>query len=206
MPPPVNHDKRRREIAELACKLIAEGGLHKVTIRNLAKLAGYSTTVVTHYFSDRNEILLWAYRTAAGRMWQRFEAATSESDPVACLAALMPISAEARVDWTTYFAFAVTSAGDARLAAEQAHWLHKTQSKVAEVSSQFLDVPADEMPELGRKVVTTIFGVSVQALYEPEVWPVEEQRRYLEDYLRLVRSDLSARHCQQKIAGGVLAR
>ena len=43
MPRQVDHDARRLEVAEVAARLIAQVGVERVTVRELAKAAGYST-------------------------------------------------------------------------------------------------------------------------------------------------------------------
>ena len=64
MPRVVDHEARRAEVAAVAADLIARRGLDGVSVRDVAAAGGYSTTVVTHYFASKRELLLHAYRSA----------------------------------------------------------------------------------------------------------------------------------------------
>jgi len=59
---PVSHDDHRRHIADVTVGIIAREGLEAATVRRIAAEVGCSTTVITHYFSDKHELLLWTYR------------------------------------------------------------------------------------------------------------------------------------------------
>ena len=58
MPKIVNSDVRRLELADVAARLIARGGLGATTMRDVAAEAGFTTGSVTHYFADKRELLL----------------------------------------------------------------------------------------------------------------------------------------------------
>ncbi len=57
MPKQVDHEQRRREVAAVAADLVAAHGRRALTVRNVADAAGYSTTVVSHYFDDLADLL-----------------------------------------------------------------------------------------------------------------------------------------------------
>ena len=61
IPGKVLHAKYSRymqKIAEVAVEVIACEGMDAATVRNIAARAGYSTTIITHYFNDKDELLL----------------------------------------------------------------------------------------------------------------------------------------------------
>src|SRR5690606_29622071 len=107
MPRQVDHDERRRAVARIAADLIARGGLEALTIRNVAKAAGYSTAVVSHYFADKRQLLLFIYRAAIERTRSQIDAALAKDrgDLKACLDAILPLNEERRRDWLVWFAF-----------------------------------------------------------------------------------------------------
>lgn len=93
MPPPVDHEARRPKIAEIAAEIIAQEGLEAATMRRVAAIADCSTTVVTHYFANKRELLLWTYRVAAEHAQERYDEAQSR-DPtnlMGCLETVLPI-------------------------------------------------------------------------------------------------------------------
>ena len=76
MPRVVDHEARRAEVAAVAADLIARRGLDGVSVRDVAAAGGYSTTVVTHYFASKRELLLHAYRSAGTATEARLPRAT----------------------------------------------------------------------------------------------------------------------------------
>ncbi|HLI44337.1 MAG TPA: TetR/AcrR family transcriptional regulator [Acidimicrobiales bacterium] len=62
MPKIVDHEDRRRELAEAAWRVIIKYGLDGTTTRLIAKESGYSAGVLAHYFESKDEILLEALR------------------------------------------------------------------------------------------------------------------------------------------------
>lgn len=57
MPRHVDHDRRRADIARVTLDLLAEGGVTAVNFRAIAERLGGSTTIVTHYYRTREELL-----------------------------------------------------------------------------------------------------------------------------------------------------
>lgn len=71
MPKIVDHDQRRRELAEAAWKVITEAGIDGATTREIARESGYSTGVLAHYFERKDDILLEALRISHARINKR---------------------------------------------------------------------------------------------------------------------------------------
>ena len=103
----VDHDERRRRIAEVTVAVIAREGLEAATIRRIAAELGGPTKIVTHYFADKQEMLVWAYRVIAERS-QHYVREVVRRDPADIVGALMAMTA---VDdfqtqlWRVYIAF-----------------------------------------------------------------------------------------------------
>lgn len=57
MPRQVDHDGRRRAIVQATVEVLADHGLAGVTIRAVAEQLGGSVTLVTHYYSSREELI-----------------------------------------------------------------------------------------------------------------------------------------------------
>ncbi|MEU9448890.1 TetR/AcrR family transcriptional regulator [Streptomyces sp. NPDC048277] len=58
MPRPIDHHERRLEIANAAIRILAAGGTQALTLKSLAKELGGSITLVTHFFSNRDELFV----------------------------------------------------------------------------------------------------------------------------------------------------
>ena len=57
MPKLVDSDERREFIARIAAELIAEEGIEKATIREIAKRAGATRGLVEHHFRNKAEMI-----------------------------------------------------------------------------------------------------------------------------------------------------
>ncbi|GAA2790859.1 TetR/AcrR family transcriptional regulator [Nonomuraea dietziae] len=62
MPRQVDHDQRRRQIAEAVWRLATRGGLEDVTLRQVAAEAEVSARLLQYYFGTRDQLLLGALK------------------------------------------------------------------------------------------------------------------------------------------------
>lgn len=65
MPKIVDHDERRRQIADAVLELAVSEGLEAATLRRVAAEAGVSMGTVQHYFTDKEEMLTVAFQRMA---------------------------------------------------------------------------------------------------------------------------------------------
>ena len=71
MPKRVDHEERRRQIADALLRLAATRGLHAVGMREVAAEAGVSLRLVQYYFGTKEELLLAATQYLAARFSER---------------------------------------------------------------------------------------------------------------------------------------
>ncbi len=77
MPRVVNHDERREEIAEAAWRVIERHGPDGANLRKIASEAGHTTGVITHYFRNKRQLMVFAFGLLVKRSTSRMaEAAT----------------------------------------------------------------------------------------------------------------------------------
>jgi AcrR family transcriptional regulator len=76
MPKIVDHDQRRQEVLAATWRVIARVGLDATTVRRIADEAGHSVGVLTHYFTDKEDILSSAHLLAFARARARIVEAT----------------------------------------------------------------------------------------------------------------------------------
>jgi AcrR family transcriptional regulator len=65
VPKRVDHQERRREIAEALFRIAAAQGLQAVTLRAVAAAAGVSMNLVQYYFPTKEEMLRYAWQRIA---------------------------------------------------------------------------------------------------------------------------------------------
>ncbi|WP_336206609.1 TetR/AcrR family transcriptional regulator [Nonomuraea sp. LPB2021202275-12-8] len=85
MPKIVDHEARRRHIAEAVHRLIDAKGMDGVSLREVASEAGVSMGMVQHYFATKDEMLLLALQHLNTRISIRVAAAPDQDSPRALL-------------------------------------------------------------------------------------------------------------------------
>jgi AcrR family transcriptional regulator len=181
MPRYVDHEVRRRHIAATAAELVGTRGLDALTFRNVAEAAGSSTTVLTHYFADKRDLLQSTFEVVAERSGARFDEAQRRGGGLReCLEALLPLDPERQIEWrllTCYWGMAVS---DPNLADAQARHVRSAQRRIESLLRQHRSQTADGEPEVvSRRLVTLVHGLGAHSALDPDHWSPAEQRRVL---------------------------
>lgn len=182
MPKIVDHEQRREELAAAVWRLASRDGLDAVTIRSVSAEAGWSTGALHHYFSDKEELLLFAFKTVADRVGRRVATARAESaGPLelarALLAIGLPLDEERRDETRLWFAFlglALTRpplARAQRLAYEA--WRRIVADALRDAREQG-DIDEDvDVEREAAALVALVDGLAVQASFDPECLDVD---------------------------------
>ena len=190
MPAPVDHEQRRQKITEIVARIISHEGLDAVTIREVAAAAGYSTTIVTHYFASKRDLLLETYRAAAARAQGRVDKALGrdDADLHGYLEALLPLDQESLRDWRVYFAFWQVASIDIVFAKEQRRRMSQVRKMIAAtVAARFRtdqSPPIRNLNLVAKRLLTVLLGIAVQAIFDPRGWSAARQREFLADEIR----------------------
>jgi AcrR family transcriptional regulator len=121
----VDHDERRREIADAVLRLAATAGLESVSLRHVAAEAGISMGRVQHYFRSKDEMLVFAFEHQARRheerIVERLRAAgrppTVRDVVRAVMVEILPTDEVSRASWLAGIAFYIRAMSDERMAA-----------------------------------------------------------------------------------------
>jgi AcrR family transcriptional regulator len=119
VPKRVDHEERRRQIADALLRTAATRGLHATGMREVAAEAGVSLRLVQYYFGTKEELLLAAMQQLAAQFGQRAMARIKETagpaNPRDVIAAILtqalPADDERRtftILYTAYFALSLT--------------------------------------------------------------------------------------------------
>ena len=191
MPKIVDHESRRRELAMVAASLVATRGVGKCTVRNLARAAGFSTGVVSHYFADSSEMLFAAYQTAFRSAARRFrddlQADNSLEGVSKALQRNLPLSPDAVAEWKVRVAFwGASDFGDSVREFEES------------ASDNFVNLLAQQLDSLqvtrkisrdfnARSIAANLeamlTGLAIQHLMSPGAHPADSVRRRLQEQL-----------------------
>jgi AcrR family transcriptional regulator len=122
VPRRVDHEERRRQIADALLRAAAARGLHATGMREVAAEAGVSLRLVQYYFGTKEELLLAAMQQLAAQFGDRAMTRIRQSRPgdgpasprdviAAILTEGLPVDDERRtftVLYTAYFALSLT--------------------------------------------------------------------------------------------------
>jgi AcrR family transcriptional regulator len=119
MPKLVDHEQRRRQIAEALLRVAAARGLHQAGLREVAAEAGMSVRLIQYYFGTKEQLLLYATQYLAVALADRAKARIAAVGPdagpraviEAILAEALPDDKDSRVFhviWTSYLALSLT--------------------------------------------------------------------------------------------------
>lgn len=196
MPKVVDHDARRAELGAAVWRLASQEGLDAVTIRRVAAEAGWSTGALVHYFADKEELLLFAFRTVAERVGRRVAEAAAAGTEVADLLALtlmqgLPLDGERQAETRVWFAFlglALTrpTLAGAQRAAYRA-WRGHIAGLLRAAQEQGDADPALDCEREAAGLVALVDGLAVQAMFEPRAFPAARQRELVEERLARLR-------------------
>ncbi|MEU4445502.1 TetR/AcrR family transcriptional regulator [Actinosynnema sp. NPDC050801] len=127
MPRQVDHDDRRRRIAQAVCELIGRDGLEAATLREVAAQAEVSLGAVQRCFRTKEEMLVFAQEHVNRRVTERARARIAESPEPGSVAtmleqtltAMLAVDDEGLLDARVWIAFTAQSAVVPALAAVQ---------------------------------------------------------------------------------------
>ncbi len=176
MPKVVDHEERRAELGEAVWRLASRDGLEAVTLRGVAAEAGWSTGALVHYFADKEELVVFAFRTVADRVMRRVaQAEEATGDPFELARAMLveglPLDRDRQAEVRVWFAFLGLALSRPALARDQRltyrAWRVRVAERLAEAQERG-DLRRDVDPEAeAAALIALVDGLAVQATFEP---------------------------------------
>jgi AcrR family transcriptional regulator len=180
----VDHAARRRRIAEATAAVTAREGLEAATIRRIAAELGGPTKVVTYYFADKQELLLFTYEHLA----QQYLDEVTAHDPADILGILMPMAAtdpKSVIRWRFYLAFWDHAARSPAFAELQRAHMQRALAHIGGVIRARAGEGAD-VERISLILNAQIQGLSLQALADQQHWSPERIRSALTEVVALL--------------------
>jgi AcrR family transcriptional regulator len=114
VPKEVDHDARRRELADAASRVIARNGLGATTLAQVAEESGWSIGSIRYYFPNKDELIASALWRVGERVDERIRRRTaggmSAADLRTAAAELLPLDATRREEALVHLAFMAQAA------------------------------------------------------------------------------------------------
>ena len=109
MPRLVKHDARRIEVTKAAWRVIIREGLDRTSIRAIAHELDLTTSVVTHYFRDKDALMSFILETINDHLDTRQQRNITSESGLERLEQLilsaLPLDEKGRTEWTIWTAF-----------------------------------------------------------------------------------------------------
>ncbi|AGN37226.1 TetR family transcriptional regulator [Bacillus paralicheniformis] len=191
MPKIVDHDHKRKIIAETAWKIIKTEGIERASIRRIASEAGMSTGALRHYFSNQDELLLFIMEYFLARGRERSENISWSTNPLNAvretLLELVPVSQDKQTETGVWLVFAIRSLTSAALNAKKDE-LTEGEYILMEALLEIL-IKAGcinktiniEIEKLRLAVI--IEGISIHALLRPDIFTIEKAEQIITHHL-----------------------
>ena len=170
--------------------MVQEGGIDALTIRDVARRAGCSTSVVSHYFANKLEMFLFTHRMARARAEARLMGHLEAGDDlVTCLRSVLPIDEDGKRDWHTWISFWGMAPAEPVVHAE---WLEGTAG-ARDVFAALLQAARDRgeiaastdpVRDAG-KIHIIINGIGSMVLQDAATWTAARQLEALHEFLAL---------------------
>lgn len=164
VPKLVDHDVRRREIAQAVWAVIAERGIEGVTLRGVAAEAGVSVGRIQHYHASREELVRDSCRELLKAATQRFEAA-GDATPVERLRRLIlgriPTTPEFAIGTSIWLAYEAKSVDDPVIAelVQRGH-----AGGVREAAALLGECGVADAPAVALRLMATAEGLAIRVL------------------------------------------
>jgi AcrR family transcriptional regulator len=191
MPRVVQHEQRRQELLDATWTVVASEGIEAATIRRIAEQAGCTTGRITHYFANKDDVLVAALRRvhiAAGkRMIQALPDNPGLQGLRAMLLEALPLDQQRIVEWQVWIAFWGNAATSPQLRREQHLRYEEWRAllfSVLQSAKRNGELPSrTNVTGLVEQLVALIDGLGLQGVLDPQHLPPGDLRSVLGNIL-----------------------
>jgi len=192
MPRDVDHQARRRALAEALWRVLRRDGIHRISVRAVAAEAGTSPGALRHYFVSQDDLAAFALQAVVDRvrdrLTERLPGLQGQEAAVFLLEQLLPLDDERREETAVYLGFLGRPHSEGRL--REIRDMAESSSREAVTAALRMLAAAgslsgrrDPAAEVDR-LYALIDGLALQGTLWPKRFPPEPTRGGLEAHLR----------------------
>jgi TetR/AcrR family transcriptional regulator, transcriptional repressor of bet genes len=189
MPKIIDHAKRKQEIAIAACTAISELGIETVKLTDIGKQAGCTTGAITHYFANKNEVLIAAWEYAYNDFIRHMDR-ISAIEPYCLMDVLseaLPTTPRALILTNVWMALNIRSLRILPLTEKQVEtsrdWTARIRNEL-EKAKTLGDVSRHIDLDIEAQTISVVLnGLSLRAITNPTEWPRSRQIEILHHYV-----------------------
>jgi AcrR family transcriptional regulator len=191
MPKKVDHSERREAFLQAAYRVIKKQGFAGVTVRSVAKEAGFTTGALVHYVDSMDELLVEASEYSAREVRAAMEAAEALEDPLMALREVLylalPSDEDKRGNWNYFLGFWERSVYNAAVRRvthlRYVEWLKRTGNLIRRAKKAG-DIPEEvDIKQAARACVALIDGIATQVLRSGSAMSPKEQRDLIDQWI-----------------------
>ncbi len=191
MPRKVDHAARREAFLEAAGRCIRRDGFAGLTVRAVAREAGFTTGALVHYVESIDALLADAFEFAGRRTRARMLEAEANPDALTALRdvlyIVLPSGEDQLGSWTYWLGFWERSAQNATARrithARYATWLKRIAKLIRRAKTAGAIAPDVDVAAAARSAVALIDGLAAQVLRSGRPPSVREQRALVDDWI-----------------------
>lgn len=191
MPKVVDHEERRRELAEAVWRIVRRDGIDHASVRAVAAESGWSSGSLRHYFPTQDSLLGFAMELAYRRFIARFErigTALGNRELVRAVAhEMLALDEERRVEAAVLLSFLPRAMVEPSLHELERYGTRELYSEVARVFAAAME--AGELVDgvvplkAARRFIALIDGLNIHHQLGPDELTVEDMVEAVDEHL-----------------------
>lgn len=190
----VDHSERREIFAAAALRVIMREGIAGLTVREVAKEAGFTTGALTHYFHSKDQLLIEASEHSARLVRARMERAERTKPALEAIrkvvALALPLTAETRGYWRIWVGYWERSSYDDEVSRVMRlrydEWRGRLARLLARAQEEGAVAPGVQVQHAAVSLVALVDGIGVQVLLGVGRIPPSRQRAMFDLWLETV--------------------
>lgn len=186
-----DHSERREVFAAAALRVIMRSGVAGLTVREVAKEAGFTTGALTHYFQSKDQVLIEASEYSAKLMRPRMERMARGASAVESLrkvvAEALPLTQRSRDSWRVWLGFWERSSHNIEVAkimrARYEEWRGRLAALIRRTQDETLAPPEFDADLAAQELVALVDGIGVQVVLGAGRIPAARQRDMVDTWI-----------------------
>ncbi|MDJ0570664.1 MAG: TetR/AcrR family transcriptional regulator [Pleurocapsa sp. MO_192.B19] len=201
----MSYSDRRLEVTEAAWRVIIREGLDRTSMRAIAQELGSSTGVVTHYFRDKDELMLFALERVFENLFEDMKTSATGRHGIERLEqmifAVLPLEASGVPGWKVWVAFLGYAIGREKLVREhQKRYEFLCQiicQELADLQAAKLIRDDIDLTLEANALIALVDGIGTGVVINPQQFKADQQRylvrRHIKSLLATSNSSISVK-------------
>jgi AcrR family transcriptional regulator len=192
----VDHGERREIFAAAALRVIMRAGVAGLTVREVAKEAGFTTGALTHYFHSKDQLLIEASELSAKLVRQQMEKAERTEPAIEAVrkvvALALPLTRESRGYWRIWVGYWERFSYDDEVSRVMRlrydEWRGRLAALLERAQAQGDVDAAVDVRHAAESLVALVDGIGMQVLLGVGRIPAARQKAMFDLWLDTVRT------------------